>query len=106
LNRKTPRVARIARDNSRRRAGDPARRYASLGACSSAASVAPNGSFKRFAAGRGLWPLARRGRSKRGGGRRNAEALRVLSRRSAEKARRGVWVDGRRNHGSCACCGV
>jgi len=88
LNRKTPRVARIARDNSRRRAGDPARRYASLGACSSAASDAPVSSSERIAAGRGAFAAAPRGRSERGGGRRSAEALRIPSQRRASSARR------------------
>jgi hypothetical protein len=45
-----------ARIDSRRRAGDRARRYASLDALSSAASDAPISAFERFAAGRGLWP--------------------------------------------------
>jgi hypothetical protein len=42
--------------DSRRRAGGPTRRYASLDALSSAASDAPISAFERFAAGRGLSP--------------------------------------------------
>jgi hypothetical protein len=56
LNPKAPRATQRAVADSRRRAGDPALRYASPGAPSSAASDAPISSFERFAAGRGLSP--------------------------------------------------
>jgi len=58
LNRKTPPAAR-ARIDSRRRAGELARRYASHGALSSAASDAPIIAFERFAAGAGPVASAR-----------------------------------------------